>query len=77
MQTPQHSLAATLAIRVIQIYRNYISYNKLQSCRFLPSCSSYACQALERYGFWRGGMKIVGRLLRCHPLGPWGVDPLT
>jgi len=46
------------------------------SCRFQPSCSAYAIGALERYGAWRGGLLAARRLLRCHPWGGSGFDPV-
>ena len=46
------------------------------SCRYQPSCSAYAIGALERYGAWRGGILAARRLLRCHPWGGSGYDPV-
>ena len=46
------------------------------SCRYQPSCSAYAIGALERYGAWRGGLLAAKRLLRCHPWGGSGYDPV-
>ena len=46
------------------------------SCRFAPSCSAYAIDALRRYGAWRGGLLAARRLLRCHPWGGSGFDPV-
>ena len=43
-------------------------------CRFYPSCSTYTKRALMKYGLVRGGLKSAGRLLRCNPLNPGGVD---
>jgi putative membrane protein insertion efficiency factor len=45
-------------------------------CRFVPSCSHYAMEALERHGFWRGLSLSLRRLLRCHPFHPGGWDPV-
>ena len=45
-------------------------------CRFHPSCSSYAATAIARHGPWRGALLAGGRLLRCHPWHPGGVDPV-
>ena len=46
-----------------------------RQCRFLPTCSEYAAEALIRHGPWRGGLLAAGRLCRCHPLGGAGYDP--
>ena len=45
-------------------------------CRFHPSCSNYALEALERHGAWRGSGLALKRLGRCHPLNPGGFDPV-
>ncbi len=45
-------------------------------CRFHPTCSEYAVQAIERYGSVKGGYKAMRRILRCHPWNPGGNDPL-
>jgi uncharacterized protein len=46
------------------------------ACRFEPTCSAYALQALERHGAWRGSWLTAGRLLRCHPYCAGGCDPV-
>ncbi len=43
-------------------------------CRFIPSCSAYAAEAIEEHGLWRGGRMALRRVLRCHPFGGHGVD---
>ena len=48
----------------------------LPTCRFAPSCSAYAIEALERHGAFRGGWLTLKRLLRCHPWGGSGYDPV-
>jgi len=50
--------------------------NTLIGCRFYPSCSQYAHQAIDRYGLIKGTLKSVWRILRCNPLSKGGVDPL-
>ncbi len=65
-----------IAIAVIKFYRLFISPLKPPTCRFVPTCSEYALQAIEKYGIVRGGSKAVGRILRCHPFHPGGYDPV-
>jgi len=60
----------------IAAYRRYLSPLTPPSCRFYPSCSAYAEQAIRRYGPWRGGVMAVKRLARCHPWNPGGYDPV-
>ena len=47
-----------------------------KSCRFVPSCSQYGYEAVEKYGVVKGGWLIAWRICRCHPLGKGGVDPV-
>ncbi len=47
------------------------------SCRYVPTCSEYAMEAVERYGALRGSWMALARLLRCHPLVKGGYDPVT
>jgi hypothetical protein len=49
---------------------------RLSPCRFVPSCSTYALEALETHGALRGTWLTIGRLARCHPWGPTGYDPV-
>ncbi|MDR3352729.1 MAG: membrane protein insertion efficiency factor YidD [Zoogloeaceae bacterium] len=61
---------------LIRIYQYAFSPFLGQHCRFHPSCSEYAREALERYGVLRGGWLGVKRLCRCHPWHPGGFDPV-
>ena len=65
-----------IAIMMIKGYRLFISPLKPPTCRFVPTCSEYALQAIERYGIFRGGIMAVRRILRCHPFHPGGYDPV-
>ncbi|MEJ2184567.1 MAG: membrane protein insertion efficiency factor YidD [Gemmatimonadota bacterium] len=57
-------------------YRRGISPFTPPSCRFTPTCSAYAEEAIGRYGALRGGWLALRRLLKCHPFGPSGYDPV-
>lgn len=61
---------------LISLYRNFISPLMAPHCRFYPSCSCYAQDAIERYGIGRGGLLTLRRLSRCHPWHPGGYDPV-
>lgn len=64
-----------LVIIAVKFYRNYISPMKLQCCRFYPSCSEYALDAVGKYGLFYGTLKSLKRILRCHPFSKGGYDP--
>jgi putative membrane protein insertion efficiency factor len=70
------SLPARLLLALINLYRRWISPLLGPRCRFLPSCSAYGLEAIERHGAWRGGWLTLRRLLRCHPFTPCGCDPV-
>ena len=65
-----------IAILFIKFYRLFISPLKPPTCRFVPTCSEYALQAIEKYGIIRGGSMAIRRILRCHPFHPGGFDPV-
>lgn len=65
------------ALTLIHLYRTYISALKpYPTCRFTPTCSEYALQAIQRFGFWRGSMLALWRILRCNPFCKGGYDPV-
>jgi putative membrane protein insertion efficiency factor len=61
---------------LIRLYQNTISRAIPPSCRFTPSCSQYAYEAIEKYGIIKGGWLSLKRISRCHPLNPGGYDPV-
>lgn len=68
--------AERLTVELIRVYQRCVSPLIGPSCRFVPSCSEYAIQAVERHGIARGLGLAARRLLRCHPWGPAGYDPV-
>lgn len=69
-------MTAKLLIALIRGYQLTLSPFLGGSCRFLPTCSAYAREAVERHGAWRGSWLALRRLSRCHPLGASGFDPV-
>ncbi|WP_155318168.1 membrane protein insertion efficiency factor YidD [Desulfosarcina alkanivorans] len=65
-----------LALLLIKVYQVSISPIIGPACRFVPSCSEYAYQAITTHGFLRGGLLAIKRILRCHPFSPGGFDPV-
>jgi putative membrane protein insertion efficiency factor len=63
-------------LAIIRFYRYCISPFMGRACRFEPTCSDYAAQAIDRFGVVRGSGLAVWRLLKCHPFHPGGFDPL-
>ena len=63
-----------LVDRCLLMYKRFVSPLLPRSCRFSPTCSEYARLAVLKYGVWRGLYLGAGRLLRCHPLHPGGID---
>jgi uncharacterized protein len=63
-------------ITLLRFYKASVSPLLPPACRFIPTCSEYALEAIERYGALRGGWMGLRRLLRCHPFHPGGFDPV-
>jgi len=65
-----------LIIFVLRIYNKYLSRLIPPSCRYFPTCSIYAVEAIEKFGIFKGGFIAVLRILRCHPFSKGGYDPV-
>jgi len=73
----EQSLGVKAALVALRIYKVYLSILFAGSCRFEPTCSRYAYEAIARFGVWRGVWLGTKRLLRCHPLSrKFGYDPV-
>jgi len=66
----------TLLLAAIRFYQLCLSPFLGAGCRFTPSCSHYAAEAMEKHGVLKGGLMAIRRLLRCHPFGSSGFDPV-
>ncbi len=66
----------TVFLGLIRLYQLLLSPLLPPACRFVPSCSHYGYEAIQRYGVLRGGWLAVKRVARCHPFHPGGYDPV-
>ena len=69
-------IAKFIVLGLIHFYQRVISPMFPPSCRFVPTCSEYTYQAVQKYGVIRGLWLGINRLLRCHPFSPGGYDPV-
>ena len=67
----------SLALGLLRLYQRWISPAFPPSCRYLPTCSEYAMEAVERYGALRGGVMAAWRVARGHPFAKGGLDPVV
>ena len=67
----------SVALWLLRNYKRWISPSLPPSCRYVPTCSEYAMEAVERYGVLRGGAIAAWRILRCHPFVEGGLDPVV
>jgi putative membrane protein insertion efficiency factor len=61
---------------LIRLYQQTLSQVTPPSCRFVPSCSQYGYEAIDKYGFFKGGWMTTKRILRCNPFSKGGYDPV-
>ena len=69
-------LGQAIVIALVRVYQYTISPVLAPCCRFHPTCSAYAAEALARHGVIRGGVLMLARIARCHPWGGAGYDPV-
>ena len=74
MQMTNFPGAAVLLL--LRGYKRIVSPLLPTACRYVPTCSDYCVEAVERYGIVRGGLMAIGRILRCHPFAKSGYDPV-
>ena len=63
-------------ISLIKLYQKYVSPLKQPCCKYIPTCSNYAVQAIERFGVLKGSCLAIFRILRCNPFSRGGYDPV-
>jgi putative membrane protein insertion efficiency factor len=73
---PEWMRPRTWLVGAVRIYQKMVSPNLGANCRYQPTCSSYAAEAVSRFGVVRGGLLGIRRIGRCHPLRPGGYDPV-
>lgn len=66
----------TVLLGILRFYQKFISPALPPSCRFYPTCSTYAMGAISEHGVLRGGFLALKRILKCHPFHPGGFDPV-
>ncbi len=74
--SPLARLAAWPLILIVRVYQVTLSPFLGRQCRYEPTCSKYAVEALREHGAWRGSWLAAGRVLRCHPFARGGYDPV-
>jgi len=66
-----------VVIQFLRAYKWLVSPLLPPACRYVPTCSEYAIEAVERYGSLRGGLRAMWRIMRCHPFARGGYDPVA
>ncbi len=73
---PSRRFVTLLLVSLLRCYQGTIRPHLIGSCKFCPSCSDYAIEALHTHGPWRGSVLAARRLARCHPFSRGGIDPV-
>jgi len=76
LATRHDNAAVRVLLALIRTYQLLFAWMYAGSCRFTPSCSQYAAEAIRRFGALRGGRLAISRLMRCRPFGAHGIDPV-
>jgi putative membrane protein insertion efficiency factor len=76
LAAPRPTFGVRVALVAVHAYQLLLSPFTGGACRFTPSCSDYAIEALNRHGAWKGLRLAVARVARCHPFGSSGIDPV-
>jgi hypothetical protein len=66
----------TILIKLIRVYQKYLSPLKNTKCPYVPSCSQYGLEAIQKYGAIKGSLLAIWRILRCNPFSKGGYDPV-
>ena len=72
-----NSIAKSAVLQLLRAYKWTVSPLFPPACRYVPTCSEYAMEAIDRYGVLRGGAKAMWRVMRCHPFVKGGHDPVV
>lgn len=76
MQKAAKIMVKKFMLAVIRFYRKYLSPLKTTRCPYIPTCSEYGLEAIEKYGALKGGLMALWRILRCNPFSHGGYDPV-
>lgn len=69
-------IVGIILLGLIRMYQVIVRPHLIGTCKFVPTCSDYAAEAVQTQGPWRGGRLAVRRVCRCHPWGRGGIDPV-
>lgn len=72
----KRSLAARFLLKLIRLYKKISPYKGVKCCKYIPTCSAYAYEAIKKYGALKGGCLAMWRILRCNPFSKGGFDPV-